>query len=85
MKLLSRRCRQVLADLQDEVRRLSLERSAALRMFAAARVSTTASAQEEFWLEFLWLNQEYRYAVRRLAEFCEQLGDGTRTSYVRQR
>ncbi len=42
-------------------------------MFAAARVSTTRSAQAEFWLEFVWLNQEYRFAVTRLAEFARQI------------
>jgi hypothetical protein len=39
-------------------------------MLLAARVTTTASAQEEFWLEFQWIDQEYRYAVRRLSLFC---------------
>jgi hypothetical protein len=39
-------------------------------MFVASRRSTTPMAQHEFWLEFFWLDQEYRAAVRRLARFC---------------
>jgi hypothetical protein len=41
-----------------------------LRLLAASRSATTASAQREFWLEFLWIDAEYRAAVRRLAQFC---------------
>jgi hypothetical protein len=46
-------------------------------MFVASRYSTTAIAQHEFWLEFSWLDQEYRAAVRRLAQFCRLHQDGS--------
>jgi len=36
----------------------------------ASRSAATRDAQQEFWLEFSWLDQEYRIAVRRLAHFC---------------
>lgn len=73
MKGLTRVTRRELSGLQEEVRRLAAERDAALRRFMAARISTTRSAQVEFWLEFVWLNQEYRYAVHHLASFCADI------------
>jgi len=69
-KLLSRRALDELGELQGLVRKLSTDRNAALRMFTASRSVAIASAQREFWLEFAWLDQEYRVAVRRLARFC---------------
>ena len=69
-KLLSRRALDELGELQGLVRKLSTDRNAALRIFTASRFSAIASAQREFWLEFSWLDQEYRVAVRRLARFC---------------
>ena len=58
--------------MQASVQTLGGPRNAALRMFATSRRSTTTTAQREFWLEFSWLDQEYRNAVRRLAEFCRE-------------
>jgi hypothetical protein len=58
--------------LQGQVRHLSTDRNAALRLFFASRFVAVASAQREFWLEFAWLDQEYRVAVRRLAQFCTE-------------
>ncbi len=72
MKLLSRRALDELAALQSSVRDLATDRNAALRIFAASRNAAITSAQREFWLEFSWLDQEYRVAVRRLAQFCLQ-------------
>ena len=69
---LSRRARARLGLLQGSVCRLATERNEALRLFIASRLATTRSAQREFWLEFSWLDQEYRAAVHRLAEFCQQ-------------
>jgi hypothetical protein len=69
-RILSRRALEELAALQASVHALGAPRTAALRMFVASRHSTTPIAQHEFWLEFSWLDQEYRAAVRRLAEFC---------------
>ena len=51
-------------------------RKVALRMVAASRRSTTLIAQRDFWLEFSWLDQEYRDAVRRLTRFCLEHTDG---------
>lgn len=70
MKLRSRRVREKLALLEGDVKRLASERDAALRIFMAARISTTHGAQQEYWLEFVWLNQEYRFAVNQLASYC---------------
>jgi hypothetical protein len=80
MKQLSRRALEQLGVLQARVQELATHRNTALRMFLASRNTTTAMAQREFWLEFAWADQEYRVAVRRLAQFCsEHKGDsGTR-------
>lgn len=70
MKLLSRRALDQLGTLQATVQELATHRNTALRMFVASRNTTTPVAQREFWLEFAWVDQEYRIAVRRLAQFC---------------
>jgi hypothetical protein len=69
-RLLSRRALDELGTLQAVVRELAAHRNAALRMFVASRNTTTPVAQREFWLEFSWIDQEYRAAVRKLAHFC---------------
>ncbi len=71
-RLLSRRALEELGALQAAVRDLSAHRNAALRIFVASRNSTTLMAQREFWLEFSWIDQEYRAAVLKLAQFCRQ-------------
>jgi hypothetical protein len=70
MKLLSRRARDELGALQDAMQELATHRNMALRMLIASRNATTRVAQREFWLEFSWIDQEYRAAVRKLAQFC---------------
>jgi len=70
MKPPSRRALEELSALHEKVLALGSPRSVALRMVAASRRSTTLTAQRDFWLEFSWLDQEYREAVRRLARFC---------------
>jgi hypothetical protein len=50
-------------------------------MFLASRNTTTAIAQREFWLEFAWVDQEYRIAVRRLAQFCTEHRENTSTRW----
>ena len=75
MKLLSRRALDELAALQAKMQELARDRNAALRMFTASRETTTYVAQREFWLEFSWLDQEYRMAVHRLAQFCHDHRD----------
>ncbi len=69
---LSRRARTQLGMLQASVCRLAAQRNEALRLFFVSRHATTPSAQREFWLEFSWLDQEYRAAVHRLAHFCRE-------------
>lgn len=71
-RLLSRRALDELGTLQATVRELAADRNAALRIFVASRNTTTPMAQREFWLEFSWVDQEYRAAVRKLAQFCRQ-------------
>ena len=56
---------------------LATHRNAALRMFITSRNTTTVVAQREFWLEFSWVDQEYRAAVRKLAQFCLRYRDTT--------
>lgn len=72
MKILSRRVVSELGALEASVQELGSHRSAALRLFVASRNATTVLAQREFWLEFSWIDQEYRAAVRRLAQFCAE-------------
>jgi hypothetical protein len=68
--IMSRRTRDEFGVLQENVRELGGSRTTALRLFVASRYAATALAQREFWLEFVWADQEYRVAVRRLAQFC---------------
>jgi hypothetical protein len=70
MKLLSRRALDQLGTLQANLQELATHRNTALRMFMASRNTTTPVAQREFWLEFAWVDSEYRIAVRKLAQFC---------------
>ena len=81
MKLLSRRALDQLGTLQASVQELAANRNTALRMFLASRNTTTAIAQREFWLEFAWVDQEYRIAVRRLAQFCTEHRENTSTRW----
>ena len=80
VRILSRRALEELRALQATVHALGSPRNAALRMLVASRHSTTPIAQHEFWLEFSWLDQEYRAAVRRLAEFSRLHQDGSARS-----
>jgi hypothetical protein len=82
MKLMSRRMLSQLGALQSSVLELAAHRSAALRLLRASRSAATAEAQREFWLEFSWLDQEYRAAVRRLAVFCGEYRGGGNWSAV---
>jgi hypothetical protein len=70
MKLLSRRAFAELSVLQASVREFANDRKAALRILRASRRVAVHSAQQEQWLEYSWLDQEYRFAVRKLANFC---------------
>jgi hypothetical protein len=81
MKLLSRRALEELGALQDAMQDLAAHRNAALRMFVTSRNTTTVVAQREFWLEFSWIDQEYRAAVRKLAQFCLRYRDSTQSRF----
>ena len=78
LRFLSRRALEELGALQASDHELGLHRNTALRMFVASRHAATAMAQQDFWLEFAWADQEYRVAVRRLAQFCEDHRHGSR-------
>jgi hypothetical protein len=75
-KILSRRAFGELGALEASVHELGTQRNQALRIFMASRGTTTMLAQREYWLEFSWADQEYRVAVRRLAEFCDEHAPG---------
>jgi hypothetical protein len=74
-RALTRRAPDGLAPLQANVSELGTRRNVALRMLLASRQATTGLAQREFWREFSRLDQQYRAAVRRLAQFCLQHRD----------
>jgi hypothetical protein len=78
LRFLSRRALEELGALQASVHELGLHRNAALRLFFASRHAATAMAQHDFWLEFAWADQEYRVAVHRLAQFCQDHREGSR-------
>ena len=82
LRFLSRRARQELGALQASVHELGACRTAALRIFIASRHAATSMAQRDFWLEFSWLDQEYRVAVRRLAQFCAEHGGSKPVEYA---
>jgi len=76
--IMSRRARDEFGMLQSDVRELAVSRSTALRLFVASRYAATGLAQREFWLEFIWADQEYRAAVGKLARFCAEHAGSTR-------
>ena len=78
---LSRRAQEELSALQASVHQQGALRNAALRLFVVSRHAATLVAQREFWLEFVCADQEYRVAVRRLAQFCQQHRDGSRRAW----
>jgi hypothetical protein len=70
VKVLSRGALEELGALQASVHELGAQRTGALSRFLTSRHVTTVVAQREFWLEFSWVDQQYRAAVRRVVEFC---------------
>lgn len=82
---LSRRARARLGTLQASVVKLATQRNEALRLFMASRHATTPTAQREFWLEFSWLDQEYRAAVHQLATFCRDRLEAETTAAIKRR
>jgi hypothetical protein len=85
MKLLSRRALAELGALQAAVREFASDRNAALRVLRASRNVAVPAAQREYWLEFSWLDQEYRFAIRKLADFCACHAAQTATCEERRR
>ena len=82
MKLLSRRALAELGVLQAAVREFASDRNAALRVLRASRNVAVPSAQQEYWLEFCWL---YRFAIRKLVDFCTRHAAQTATCEERRR
>ena len=76
LKFLSRRALEELRALQASVHELSLLRGSALRMLLASRHAATAVAQRDFWLEFVWADQEYR--PRSASHTARSRGEGAR-------
>lgn len=74
MKLLSTRARAELWRLQAALNKTADERSKVLKMLLDSPGILTAGAQQELWLEFSWIDQEYRFCVMQLAAFCEKHG-----------
>lgn len=74
MKLLSTRARAELWKLQASMRHAADERSKVLRVLLGSRTALTPAAQHDLWLEFAWVDQEYRFAVMQLAAFCAKHG-----------
>lgn len=72
MKAFSTRFRIRLRRLQSDLQKAANDRDSVVQHLLASRAVLTAEAQRELWMEFVWLQQEYRMAVCRLAEFCEQ-------------
>ncbi len=70
MGVLSSRARTRLWSLQAAARRAADDRRVAVRLLLASRYAATRSAQREFWFEFALIHEEYRAAMRALAEFC---------------
>lgn len=77
MKLLSTRARAQLWKLQDAVRQADQEREKILRVLLNAREALAPQARHELWLEFSWMDQEYRFHVLQLTCFCERHGTAT--------
>ena len=69
-RILPVRIRRQLNDLESALGEARAARGFALGVFRASVASANASAQREYWLEFSWLDQEYRVAVRKLAVYC---------------
>ena len=80
MKLLSTRARAELWKLQTALHKIADERNAILKMLLDSPGVLTAGAQHELWLEFSWLDQEYRFCVAQLVAFCEKHGSKVQTA-----
>ena len=74
MKLLSTRACAELWKLQTAVRQAAEERNKVLRVLMNGHSALTQDAQHELWMEFSWVDQEYRFTVMQLAAFCERHG-----------
>ena len=72
MKLLSTRARAELWKLQAALHKVADERNALLKVLLDSPGVLTPGAQHELWLEFSWIDQEYRFCVMQLVEFCER-------------
>jgi hypothetical protein len=69
---ISKRMLAQVAFLEERVKRSASARNEALRNLLASREVAVPAAQREFYLEFSWLDQEYRANVSCLARFCHE-------------
>jgi hypothetical protein len=67
---LSIRVRKQLNRLEASLSEAARARNQALRVVKASRSATVSSASRDFWLEYAWHDQEYRWSVRQLQLFC---------------
>jgi hypothetical protein len=74
VKLLSTRARAELWKLQAVLHKVADERNGLLKVLLDSPGVLTPGAQRELWLEFSWLDQEYRFCVAQLVAFCEKHG-----------
>jgi hypothetical protein len=77
VKLLSTRARSELWKLQRAVRSAAEERNNVIRILLTSRSALTVGAQRDLWLEFSWVDQEYRICVIQLSAFCTKHGSKT--------
>jgi hypothetical protein len=72
---MSTRARAQLWKLQESVRGTARERDRLMRVLNSSRTALTAEARHELWMEFSLADQEYRFAVAELAQFCNHHGE----------
>lgn len=70
---ISTRARTALWKLQTELHTAVEERNAVLQALSAGWIALTPDSRREMWMEFSWLDHEYRLRVIRLGDFCEQV------------
>ena len=67
------RARTALWKLQTELQEAVEERNAVLQALSSGWIALTPDSRREMWLEFSWLDHEYRLRVIRLGQLCEQI------------
>ena len=70
---ISTRARTALWKLQSELQAAVEERNVVLQALANGWIALTPDSRREMWMEFSWLDHEYRMRVIRLGELCDQI------------